>query len=317
MPTTLRLSRTETLLIRESTADRFEVDATYEPGGARPPRHSHPHHDESFTVLEGTLRVGIGVGAAACERDYVAGDSFDIPCGTVHHMWNPTTEPATARWLSSPAGRVASYFTAIDRLQTSGRAGRPQLAAVLRDHPDVMQPASRLTRAAVRLLAPLGRRFAAPGITSGSRARRYLATALTGALSLGIGYVGVSYLLAPGATAPSFGMATWPTGAEATFLVTKGARDLVSGLIPLVLLLAGQRRALGLVLVVESLVPALDASLILATGGSTATALAVHGITAILVLGTGLLLLTEPAAEPTGPDDAARMATTTAVGGVR
>lgn len=128
--------------------------------------------------------------------------------------------------------------------------------------------------------------------------RRHVATGLTVLLAVGIGYVGVSYLFLPEATAPSFGMAVWPEGDAAAFLATKGARDLASGLVPLALLLTGQRRALGWVLTVWTLVPLSDAALILATGGSTVTALAVHGLTALALVVTGVLLLTEKPAEP-------------------
>jgi quercetin dioxygenase-like cupin family protein len=157
MPTRLTLNGTDSLLVRESSPERFEVEATYAPLGTRPPRHSHPHHEESFTVLSGTLRVGMGTGASASERDFTEGDSFEIPKGTVHHMWNPGTEPATVQWLSTPAGRVEEFFTAMDRLHREGRAGLLGLAGVVREYRDVMRPASPLTRTAVRVLAPLGR----------------------------------------------------------------------------------------------------------------------------------------------------------------
>ncbi|MFE5293878.1 DUF4267 domain-containing protein [Isoptericola sp. NPDC056618] len=129
--------------------------------------------------------------------------------------------------------------------------------------------------------------------------RKHLATTLTVLLVVGIGYVGVSYLFFPAATAPQFGMAVWPEGDAAAFLATKGARDLASGLVPLALLLTGQRRALGWVLTIWTLVPLSDAALILSTGGSTVTALAVHGLTALALVVTGVLLLTEKSAPAT------------------
>lgn len=153
MTTTLTLNGSEALVVRDSTADRLEVEATYQPHGERPPKHLHPHHDESFTVLAGTLRVGF----ADHERDFAAGESFVVPRGTVHHMWNPGDEPAVARWLSTPAERVEPFFTAMDRLHREGRAGLVGLAGVLHAYRDVMRPASPLTRAAVRVLGPLSR----------------------------------------------------------------------------------------------------------------------------------------------------------------
>ena len=127
--------------------------------------------------------------------------------------------------------------------------------------------------------------------------RTRLATTLTVLLAVGIGYVGVSYLFFPEATAPQFGMAVWPEGDAAQFLATKGARDLASGLVPLALLLTGQRRALGWVLTLWTVVPLADAILVLSNGGSTASALGVHGLTAAALLVTGALLLTEAKAE--------------------
>ena len=151
--TMLKLSGSETLLVRGSTPDLFEVEATYAPHGSRPPKHWHPHHDEFFAVLSGTLRIGF----ADEEREFHAGDTVDIPRGTVHQMWNPGDEPSSVRWLSSPAGRVERFFTAIDHLHRDGRAGLLGHAAVLGEYRDVMRPASPLTRIGVRLLAPLGR----------------------------------------------------------------------------------------------------------------------------------------------------------------
>ncbi|MFC8731730.1 cupin domain-containing protein [Luteimicrobium sp. NPDC057192] len=154
MSTTLTLNGSESLVVRESTPDRFEVEATYGPSGSRPPKHVHPHHDEEFTVLAGTIRVGF----ADHEQSFTAGESFVVPRGTPHHMWNAGDEPAVLRWLSTPAGRVEEFFTAMDRLQRAGRTGLVPLAGVLHRYRDVMRPTSVLIRAAVRLLGPLGAR---------------------------------------------------------------------------------------------------------------------------------------------------------------
>lgn len=154
MATTLTLNGSESLVVRESTTDRLEVEATYEPRGERPPKHVHPHHDEEFTVLSGTVRVGF----ADDERDYAAGEAFVVPRGTAHHMWNPGDEPAVLRWLSTPAGRVEEFFTAMDRLQREGRVGLVPLAGVLHRYRDVMRPTSPVTRAAVAFLGTLARR---------------------------------------------------------------------------------------------------------------------------------------------------------------
>ncbi|MEV6767014.1 DUF4267 domain-containing protein [Nocardia sp. NPDC051030] len=120
-----------------------------------------------------------------------------------------------------------------------------------------------------------------------------IATALSLAGAAFITYVGFRYLTDPAGMAPSFGMPAWPTGEAADFLNAKGVRDVVSGLIMLALLAARQRYALGIVTLVLALVPTGDMLTILRHSGSTATAFGVHGLTAALVAGTGLLLLRE------------------------
>ncbi|MGI5165184.1 DUF4267 domain-containing protein [Spirillospora sp. CA-253888] len=112
--------------------------------------------------------------------------------------------------------------------------------------------------------------------------------ALTG---VGISYVGLSYLLDPAGTAPSFGLPAWPEGEAAGFLNIKGVRDLGTGLVVLVLMARREWRALGWAMAAFSTIPAGDALTILARDGSTATALGVHAATAVAVLASGILLL--------------------------
>ncbi|WP_433564171.1 DUF4267 domain-containing protein [Nocardia sp. CA-151230] len=111
---------------------------------------------------------------------------------------------------------------------------------------------------------------------------------------LGAGFimsVGGGYLLAPARMASEFGLTDWPRGEAVGFLNVKGVRDVVTGLIVLALLAAGQRRAVGVALLTIALIPTGDMLTILVRRGSTATALSVHGLTAALVAATGALLL--------------------------
>lgn len=61
----------------------------------------------------------------------------------------------------------------------------------------------------------------------------------------------------------------------------------------LALLFTGQRYALSITALVMALVPLGDMATVLRWDGSTATAFGVHGLTALLVAATGLLLLRE------------------------
>ncbi|KDN86610.1 DUF4267 domain-containing protein [Kitasatospora cheerisanensis] len=136
----------------------------------------------------------------------------------------------------------------------------------------------------------------APAATTTRRLRIHLATAGTVLLGLFPLWFGLSYVLAPESTAPSFGLPAWPHGDAATFLITKGIRDVVSGLVPLALLLLGHRRASGWAMLVIAAVPVGDATTILVHHGSTAMAFGVHYATAaVMVLVAGLVLTEKPA----------------------
>lgn len=108
---------------------------------------------------------------------------------------------------------------------------------------------------------------------------------------VGIGYVGLSYILDPVGTAAGFGLPSVPSGDATAWLNVKGARDLGTGLAVLALLARGKREALGLVMCAFSTIAAGDMLTVLAHHGSKATAFGVHGATAAAVLASGLLLL--------------------------
>lgn len=109
----LQLTPGETVEVVSADADRLVVTVTYPPGGERPPTHLHPHQDEHFEVLAGTLRVEVD-GAV---QVYGAGEAFDVPCGTAHRMSNDGSVPAEASWTTSPPGRTLEWFRALEATQ--------------------------------------------------------------------------------------------------------------------------------------------------------------------------------------------------------
>ncbi|MFJ5927120.1 DUF4267 domain-containing protein [Kitasatospora sp. NPDC092948] len=111
-------------------------------------------------------------------------------------------------------------------------------------------------------------------------------------------WFGLGYILAPESTAPGFGLPAWPHGDAATFLITKGIRDVISGLVPLSLLLLGQRRASGWAMLVTALVPIGDATTVLTHHGSVAAAFTIHYATAAVMIAVASLVLTEKTAQP-------------------
>lgn len=161
MPDILELTPSESLEVRSSTPEAFEVEATYGPAGKPPPRHFHPAQDEHFEVLSGTMRVRVD----GEERDLSPGEQLEIGRGSAHQMWNPGGEPARVRWRTAPAGRTEQWFRAIDALRREGRVGRNGMpgplafAVMLSEYRDVFRLAGPdwLLRPALAALAVAGR----------------------------------------------------------------------------------------------------------------------------------------------------------------
>lgn len=118
-------------------------------------------------------------------------------------------------------------------------------------------------------------------------------TVLAAAFVLFILWFGTQYILSPEKMAPGYGLPDWPSGDGGGFLVVKGIRDVVMALGLGVLLITGQRRALGWVLLVEAFAAYGDMANVLAHHGSVATALGVHCLTATLMVVNGLLIIRE------------------------
>jgi Domain of unknown function (DUF4267) len=104
-------------------------------------------------------------------------------------------------------------------------------------------------------------------------------------------FIGASYLLAPEASAKGFGLPDWPTGTTASWLNVKGVRDIVSGLLVLALLVAGERRILGVLILVEAIIPIGDAIIVLRYRGVKALAYGMHAATAAVMVAIAALLL--------------------------
>ncbi len=110
----------------EATAGRIGVvECELKPGWLGPPQHTHKQHDETFYVLEGTVRFTTG------ERSFVlsAGESTTIPLGTPHTFGNASDDDR-ARLLGtvSPA-RYIKYFRELSSIPTSAE-GRLDPATV-------------------------------------------------------------------------------------------------------------------------------------------------------------------------------------------
>ena len=101
----------------DTDGELLELEATYEPGSVEPLVHFHPRQDEHFEILAGSIRAHVG----REERVLRAGESLDVPAGTVHAMWNEGDAEARVIWQTRPALRSEDFFRTVGALAKQGR----------------------------------------------------------------------------------------------------------------------------------------------------------------------------------------------------
>jgi hypothetical protein len=110
--------------------------------------------------------------------------------------------------------------------------------------------------------------------------------------AIGIIGIGLMYLLQPRVMTPNFGLPLPEEGCNIVWwLRLKGSRDIASGLVVLALMIWGSHTLLGIILLIEAIIPTADMSLIVAAKGSAKTAFGVHGLTAALMILAAIPLL--------------------------
>jgi hypothetical protein len=121
-----------------------------------------------------------------------------------------------------------------------------------------------------------------------------LGTALL--LALAIIGIGTQYVVRPRAAARSFGLPPPEDGANTDWwLRLKGVRDITAGLAVLAFMAWGIPRAVGIILLVETVIPVGDMLLVLAAKGSARSAFGIHGLTAaIMVLAAVPMMMNVP-----------------------
>jgi hypothetical protein len=115
---------------------------------------------------------------------------------------------------------------------------------------------------------------------------------LAALMAVAIIAIGCFYLVSPERISGTFGLKPPASDADTrAWLRLKGIRDLVFGLVVLIMMLTAGGRAVGIALLVEAIVPLGDMSIILGSGGSKSRAFSIHGVTCAVMLVVGLLLI--------------------------
>ena len=111
-------------------------------------------------------------------------------------------------------------------------------------------------------------------------------------LAVGIIVIGGFYLVSPERISGTFGLKPPASDADTcAWLRPKGIRDIVAGLVVLVMMLTADTRLVGIAVLVEAVIPLGDMSIVLGSGGSKSRAFSVHGVTCAVMLVVGLLLI--------------------------
>ncbi len=104
-------------------------------------------------------------------------------------------------------------------------------------------------------------------------------------VALAIIMIGTGYIASPTTMAGSFGLPLPEDGPNIPWwLRLKGVRDIVAGLLVLAFMVWGVQREIGIVLLIEAIIPVGDMLLILAAKGSAKSAFGIHGLTAVIMV---------------------------------
>jgi mannose-6-phosphate isomerase-like protein (cupin superfamily) len=99
--------RFQVMRSRTDTSGAFaQVHFDLVPGGHAPRAHVHPHQEESFQVISGTLTVMLN----GKEKQVSAGETVMIPPGTPHQPFNRGDSEMRSIAQIKPAGRLALFF---------------------------------------------------------------------------------------------------------------------------------------------------------------------------------------------------------------
>lgn len=140
----------------------LEMESMFAPHSTEPLAHYHPHQNESFTILEGKIRVRINGGY----RDFAKGEVLNVKRNTIHSMWNAFDEPARVRWTVQPALGTEYFFEIGMGLAKEGKVGKSGMPKLLqtvllldkfRREFRLGKPSYRLQRLIIKSLSPIAR----------------------------------------------------------------------------------------------------------------------------------------------------------------
>ncbi|MEA2482319.1 MAG: hypothetical protein QOC55_266 [Thermoleophilaceae bacterium] len=137
--------------------ERVVVDLELAPDGKVPGVHIHPNQEETFEVLQGTMKFRYGMKKIVAK----AGETVVVPAGKVHDFANAGALPAHVRVTISPALRMEEMFETNVALAKEGnvmKSGMPkplELALFVREFRDEVRAPFPPPFVVHALMAPL------------------------------------------------------------------------------------------------------------------------------------------------------------------
>ena len=147
---------------RETNGEAVELETFVKPDGFVAAAHVHPHQEERFHVLRGTVGFRLG------REKIVAGPGqrVTVPAGTAHKFWNAGDDEAHFVCEVRPALQFEQLIETMFGLAADGKTNRKgmpnplRLAVIARHHFDDVRlpfPPAWMQRMGLALGAPVGR----------------------------------------------------------------------------------------------------------------------------------------------------------------
>ena len=140
----------------------LEMNVWYKPNSSPPPAHYHPFQEEHFQVISGRFHTIID----GHEQSYQPGESFTVPPGVHHAMYNNSQEVGQLLWQTRPALETEVFFETLWGLARDGKVndqGVPnilQVAVIGQDFNKefrLVKPSYSILKILFAVLGPLGR----------------------------------------------------------------------------------------------------------------------------------------------------------------
>ncbi len=154
----------DSIIFRKTAQDThgevLQFDDILQAGGLGPPEHIHPHQEERFEVVSGTM----GVRVEGREQLLHAGESILVPPWTAHTWWNAGDDELHQVTELRPALQMETFFETLFGLARDGKLNKQggmnllQISLIVTEFQQyVAKPPIPLQKALCAVLRPIAR----------------------------------------------------------------------------------------------------------------------------------------------------------------